>query len=73
MTTKHFITLIIAAYSIGVTHVAVCASAYISHEPLKDQLPFIIIGSLSGISLFLLVNWLFKPRANKDKTIKKRR
>ncbi|MEI6706732.1 MAG: hypothetical protein WCK96_06295 [Methylococcales bacterium] len=73
MTTKHFITLIIAAYSIGISNVAVCASSYISHEPLKDQLPAIIIGSLSGISLFLLVNWLFKPRANKDKKIKKRR
>jgi hypothetical protein len=74
MTTKHFITVVIAACSVGGTNVAVCASAYISHGKLEDELPYVIIGSFSGICLFLFINWLFKPHSNKaSKTPKKRR
>jgi hypothetical protein len=74
MTVKNFITTFIAVCSVSVTDVAICASPYISHGKLEDELPDIIIGSFSGIFLFLFVNWLFKPRSNnKGKVPKKRR
>jgi hypothetical protein len=72
--TKNFIIAVVMAYSIGVTNVAISASPYNSHEKLEDQLPYIIIGIFSGISIFLLVNWFFKLRSNKaSKATKKRR
>jgi hypothetical protein len=74
MTTKNFIIAIIAICSVGITNIAVCASAYNSHGKLEDELPYIIIGIFSGISLFMFINWLFKPRFNKaSKTAKRRR
>jgi hypothetical protein len=65
MTTKNFITVVIAACGVGVTNVAVCASAYNAQGKLEHQLPYVIIGSFSGIFLFLFINWLFSHKASK--------
>ncbi len=74
MTTKSFISTVIAASSVGVTNIAISASPYISNGKPEEELPYIIIGGISGISLFLLVNWIFKPRPKKStKTSKRRR
>jgi hypothetical protein len=74
MTTKNFISAVIAVGFISMTEVALAASAYISHGKLEDELPIIISGSLTGIFLFLFINWLFKPKVNKiSKTPKKRK
>ena len=73
MTIKQFSTTIIAYLGMGIINTVLAASAYISHEPLEKQLPTIILGSLSGIFLFLFVNWLFKPRTKKTNDSSKKR
>jgi hypothetical protein len=59
MTTKNFITVVIAACGVGVTNVAVCASAYNTQGKLEHQLPYVIIGGFQASSFFCLLIGFF--------------
>ena len=73
MIKKHLITTVIAVCLLSVTGVAMGASSYIPTGKLEDELPPMIIGSLSGIFLFLFVNWFVNwlSRSNSSKKPKK--